>query len=119
MLKKVVVFVVFVLFSTLVNGCVARPQFINGNYYYTGDSECRWWRMRTETSINCYDSESDTTPNFHRNAMTDQQLQMHMHRERELQRQIDNNNKQIRDRHNKSTTTHCLDMGGIIRCNTF
>ena len=58
-------------------GCSASPQFIRGNYYMTGDSNCKLYREITATSINCYTSDDKLVG--YRNAMTDQELQMYRH----------------------------------------
>ncbi len=105
--------VVFVLFSIIVTGCMAGPQFINGHYYMTGDSDCLYWRIRTDTSINCYSSKEGTEPNFYRNAMTDQQMQMHMYQKREL-------NRKLESLGNSNKTTTCYDYGtGVTTCNSY
>jgi hypothetical protein len=107
MLKKIVM---SILFSTLITGCMAGPQFINGHYYMTGDSDCLYWRTRTDTSIDCYSSKSDTEPNFYRNAMTDQQMQMHLHQKREF-------NESMRSLNESNKTTTCYNYGTVITCN--
>ncbi len=61
-------------------GCSsASPEFINGHYYLTGDKSCKVWIEKKSDTIDCYDSEE--THMGHRDAMTDQQLQMFMHKE--------------------------------------
>ena len=68
------------------SGCsMAGPQFLRGNYYWTGDSDCKLSRQRTDTSITCYNSDDKETG--YRNAMTDQQLQMYRHNQQMSQRQ--------------------------------
>lgn len=77
------------LFATLLSGCSSGgPQFLRGNYYMTGDSNCKYSRARTANSINCYDSDDKLTG--YRNAMTDQQLQMYRY---EKQQALDSFNR--------------------------
>jgi hypothetical protein len=106
MLKKM-----YCLFYTLIVGC-AGPKLINGRYFYTGDSEFRYYKVRDDTSINCYSSASDDTFTGYRNVMTDQQLQMHMHQERELNRQLENSR-------NRRKHTDCYQIGGMISCDSY
>ena len=75
----------------------ASPQFIRGNYYMTGDSSCRFSRPRTDTSINCYNSDDE--PTGYRNAMTDQELSMYQHRQtmNAMQAQTNATNRQTLD----------------------
>ena len=76
MLKKIGI---LVLLSTLITGCSASPQFLRGHYYMTGDSNCRYSRALTDTSIECYNSDDELTG--YRDAMTNQQLEMYRHNE--------------------------------------
>jgi hypothetical protein len=80
------------LFGILLSlsGCsTGGPQFLRGNYYYTGDSNCKYSRQLTNTSITCYNSDNEVTG--YRNAMTDQQLQMYRHNQQmDQQRSIAN-----------------------------
>ena len=106
MLKKNML---FVFFCILITGCVSGPQFIRGHYYMTGDSDCRYSSRRTDTSINCYNSDKELTG--YRDAMTDQQLQMHRHHEREFNRRHENKKN--------STHTDCYQFGNRVSCDSY
>ena len=99
MLKKIGI---LVLLSTLITGCSASPQFLRGHYYMTGDSNCRYSRALTDTSIECYNSDDELTG--YRDAMTNQQLEMYRHKEQMEQR---------KQSQNKSTYCMPMAMGGL------
>jgi len=87
-------------------GCSASPQFLRGHYYMTGDSNCRSSSERTDTSINCYNSDDENTG--YRDAMTDQQLQMYNNEREQLIQPI------------KTTNTNCYrTYGGGMNCTTY
>jgi len=100
------------MFGILISltGCYsASPQFLRGNYYMTGDSNCRLSRERTDTSINCYNSDDELMG--YRNAMTDQQLQMYRHNKQM---------EQMEQQQNKTTNTNCYrTYGGGMNCTTY
>lgn len=54
----------------LISGCAttAVPNYYNGNYYMTGDSNCRQGRPLSETRIMCMDKNGAETG--YRDAMT-------------------------------------------------
>lgn len=63
----------------LFSGCSrsASPQAYNGQYYMTGDSNCRSFRQISSDRIMCYDSDEKQIG--WRQAMSDKELQMHMY----------------------------------------
>ncbi len=69
------------------SACAAKPNFYNGNYYMSGDSNCRYMRQIGSTRVMCMDAESNDTG--YRDAMTDQQLQMYQHNKHMEQMQND------------------------------
>ncbi|TYL48562.1 hypothetical protein [Marinomonas sp. IMCC 4694] len=90
-------------------GCSASPQFLRGHYYMTGDSNCRYSRERTDTSINCYNSDDELTG--YRNAMTDQQLQMY---------QFNKQQEEQKRQQNKVKNTNCYrTVTGGMNCTTY
>lgn len=87
---KILISLLGILLS--LSGCsTAGPQFVHGNYYWAGDSDCRSANQRTDTSITCYNSDGEETG--YRNAMTDQQLQMYRHNQQMSQQQSIANQK--------------------------
>lgn len=57
-------------------GCetTAEPKPVNGNYYLTGDSNCKYTSQVGPTTILCYDAQQKATG--YRNAMTPQDMAM-------------------------------------------
>lgn len=107
-MKNVTILISLLGILISLSGCTSSsPQFLRGNYYMTGDSNCRYSRERTSTSINCYNSDDELVG--YRNAMTDQQLQMYQHKQQQRNQQI-----------NKTTNTNCYQTyGGGMNCTTY
>ena len=83
-----------VLFSTLIAGCsTPGPQLLRGSYYWTGDSSCESSSYRTDTSINCYNSDEEATG--YRNAMTNQEMQAYKYEQQRKQQEISQAIKQF------------------------
>ncbi len=100
--------ILVIILATLLAGCAgsARPNFYRGHYYMSGDSNCRYSSERTDTSINCFNSDKE--PTGYRDAMTDQELQMYQH------------NQQMEQQQNKTTNTNCYrTYGGGMNCTTY
>lgn len=51
------------------------PNFVNGNYYMAGDSNCKYTDSFTPTRVRCYDSKRNFTG--YRDAMNVEQMQMY------------------------------------------
>ena len=84
MLKKIGM---LVLFSTLIAGCsTPGPQLLRGFYYWTGDSSCESSSYRTDTSINCYNSDEEATG--YRNAMTNQEMQAYRYEQQKKRQEL-------------------------------
>lgn len=66
-----------IFLAMLAAGCASGPgpQFIGGNYFMTGDSNCQSWRAVGERRIMCYDSAGQYTGG--RWAMGVEEMQMH------------------------------------------
>ena len=102
------------LFSLLLSlsGCyTAKPQFLRGDYYMTGDSNCRSSTQRTSTTINCYDSDGELLG--FRTAMTDQELDMYRHNQQMKQQQ----SNQIYNTNNQNKPVFCNTIGTMTYCN--
>ena len=91
-----------ILISTLVGCASAKPNFYNGRYYMTGDSDCVKGRAISESRIMCANSKGQETG--YRDAMTDQQLQMYQHNQQMSQQ--------------KNTNCYKTYSGGI-NCTTY
>ena len=58
------------------SGCGGpSPRALNGKYYWMGDSNCKRYRILSENSIMCFNSDGKEVG--YRNAMSDQELQMY------------------------------------------
>lgn len=115
---------VFICSAILLGGCAAssEPQFINGNYYMGGDSNCSKYRMLSESRIMCINRGGEDMG--YRDAMTSQQLQMYQFDKteeaqgrRDFSKAMSDLNKTIRDSTPKSTNTNCYrTYGNSINC---
>jgi len=95
-----------ILLALGIAGCTAKPNFINGKYYMGGDSNCKRYKVLSESRIMCLTSDGEETG--YRDAMTDQQLQMYQH------------NQQMNSQQNKTTNTNCYrTYGGGMNCTTY
>jgi hypothetical protein len=93
MLKKIGM---LVLFSTLIAGCsTPGPQLLRGSYYWTGDGSCESSSYRTDTSINCYNSDEEATG--YRNAMTNQEMQAYKYQQQRKRQELRQAIKQFSD----------------------
>lgn len=81
--------------SVLLAGCTtyAAPNFINGQYYMAGDSNCKSYRVISDSKIVCFDSNNNMYE--YRSAMTSQQLQMYQYQQYNQQMQMQQLNQQI------------------------
>jgi hypothetical protein len=108
----------------VLSGCSrsASPQFLRGNYYMTGDSNCRLSRHRTDDSITCYDSDDNKTG--YRNAMTDQQLEMYRYEKQETRQAIKDFGDSMDElgksmQQNRPRYTNCYRTYGGANCTTY
>jgi len=77
-IKMAIMFIIFVCLCSC-SMYSAKPNFVQGNYYMTGDSNCIKGNVVNSNTIKCYTSDGKMTG--YRAAMTDQQVQMYMHNE--------------------------------------
>lgn len=104
---KIIGILTFIVF--LSSCATAQPNFLNGNYYMSGDDDCVSARQVRDKTIMCFDSSD--RPTGHRTAMTDQQLRMYMH-----QKEIDRADSAaaaaiMLNSSKKSRQTDCLALG--------
>jgi len=109
--NKVLVIIILALTATIVTGCSAKPNFINGKYYMAGDSNCRKYRVLTSSRIMCKDSNGKDMG--YRDAMTNQQLQMYMHKESMDQQEQARQAQQVQN----NRRVNCVTVGGFTTCN--
>ena len=82
-------------------GCArhATPEFYYGNYYMTGDDNCRRRSLISDTRIMCYDADSNEMG--YRDAMTNQQLSMYQHNQQVKQQQSQAFNQSLQNMSNQ------------------
>jgi len=91
--------------AILLGGCsTAAPNFINGKYYLAGDSNCKRYRVLSESRIMCMNKKGEEVG--YRDAMTDQQLQMYMYQQQQIQQFM-------------PTTTNCYRTYTGMSCTTY
>jgi hypothetical protein len=89
----------FLLVGIILSGCATTPapNFMNGQYYMSGDADCVNARNISPTRISCLNAKGQDTG--YRDAMTPQQIQMYQFQamqqqmqSQQMQQSIDYNN---------------------------
>ena len=95
MLKEVTILISLlgILLGLSSCGVTPGPTLFQGNYYWTGDSSCESSSYRTDTSINCYNSDKE--PTGYRNAMTNQEMQAYRYEQQRKQQEFSQALKQF------------------------
>jgi len=113
------------LFGFLINlsGCSssARPQFIRGGYFLTGDDDCWSSSRRTYNTINCYNKKDELVG--YREEMTDEELQEYRHKETQkaqpkqnYNNQTSDYNYQIPNYNYQPQLRQCSTLNGLTHC---